>query len=44
MKEYWEITHERATATVAVWNLQSTFALKGLTLAQHTTNCTGLPT
>lgn len=43
MTEYWEITHARATATVAVWNMQAAFTLKGLTLAQHTTNCIGLP-
>lgn len=44
MTEYWEITHNRATATVSVWNLQPAFIIKGLTLAQHTTNCTTLPT
>ena len=43
MTEYWEITHNRATATVAVWNMQAAFVLKSLNLTQHTTNCTGLP-
>ncbi len=38
MKEYWEITQERGVATLAVWSMQTTFELRGLTLPQHTTN------
>ncbi|MFZ4765207.1 MAG: hypothetical protein ACOYMN_09675 [Roseimicrobium sp.] len=42
MKEYWEITQERGRATLAVWQMQPTFALQNLTLAQHTTAVNGL--
>jgi len=37
MKEYWEITHDRAVPTQAVWGLQPAFELNNLTRAQHGT-------
>ena len=44
MKEYWEITHERAVATQAVWGMKPTFELNKLTKAQHATLTDSLPT
>ena len=44
MKEYWEITHERALATQAVWIMQPGFELNKLTKAQHATLTDSLPT
>ena len=44
MNEYWEITHERAVPTQAVWAMQPTFELNGLNLAQHATLTDSLPT
>ena len=44
MNEYWEITHERAVPTQAVWSMQPTFELNGLTLTQHATLTDSLPT
>ena len=44
MKEYWEISHERAVATQAVWGMQPTFELNGLTRPQHGTLTDSLPT
>jgi hypothetical protein len=34
-QEYWEITRERGIATNAVWAIQATFALVGLTRTLH---------
>lgn len=44
MNEYWEITHERAVATQAVWNMKPAFELNALTRTQHGTLCDSLPT
>jgi hypothetical protein len=44
MKEYWEITHDRAVPTQAVWGLQPAFELNNLTRAQHGTLTDSLPT
>ncbi|MEN9575199.1 MAG: hypothetical protein RL514_3054 [Verrucomicrobiota bacterium] len=44
MKEYWEITHDRAVPTQAVWGLQPAFELNNLTRAQHGTLTESLPT
>lgn len=44
MTEYWEITHERAVPTQAVWGMQPTFELNKLTRTQHLTLCDSLPT
>lgn len=44
MKEYWEITHERAVATQAVWGMKPAFELNNLTKAQHETLTNSLPT
>lgn len=44
MKEYWEITHERAVATQAVWGMKPAFELNKLTKAQHETLTNSLPT
>ena len=35
MNEYWEITHERAVATQAVWAMKPAFELNALTRTQH---------
>ena len=43
MTEYWEITHDRAVPTQAVWGMQTTFELNKLTRAQHLTLCDSLP-
>ena len=43
MKQYWEITHDRAVPTQAVWGLAPTFELNNLTRAQHGTLTDGLP-
>lgn len=44
MNEYWEITHERAVATQAVWGMQPAFELNNLTRTQHGTLTDSLPT
>ena len=44
MNEYWEITHERAVATQAVWGMKPAFELNALTRTQHGTLCDSLPT
>lgn len=44
MKEYWEITRERAVATQAVWGMKPAFELNKLTRAQHGTLNDSLPT
>lgn len=43
MQEYWEITHERAVDTQAVWEMQPTFELNNLTRTQHGTLTDSLP-
>jgi len=43
MNEYWEITHERAVATQAVWGMQLAFELHNLTRTQHGTLTDSLP-
>lgn len=43
MNEYWEITHERAVATQAVWGMQVAFELNNLTYTQHGTLTDSLP-
>ncbi len=35
MKEYWEITQERAVASLAVWGMKPEFELRNLTRAGH---------
>lgn len=44
MNEYWEITHTRAVATQAVWDMQPTIELNNLTRTQHGTLTDSLPT
>ena len=44
MKEYWEITQERGTQTLAVWYLDPAFEITGTTLAEHTTRVAELET
>lgn len=43
MQQYWEITHERAVDTQAVWGMQPTFELNNLTRTQHGTLTDSLP-
>ena len=43
MKEYWEITHDRGVATLAVWFMNQGFALKNCTFADHTTRVEQMP-
>ncbi len=43
MNEYWEITHERAVPTQALWGMQPTFELNQLTRTQHATLTDSLP-
>ncbi len=43
MNEYWEITHERAVATQAVWGMQPAFEINNLTRTQHGTLTDSLP-
>jgi len=44
MNEYWEITHERAVPTQAVWGMQPTFEINNLTRTGHGTLTDSLPT
>ena len=44
MNEYWDITHDRAVPTQAVWGLQAAFELDKLTRTQHGTLTDSLPT
>ena len=41
--EYWEITHERAVATCAVWYMDQLFKLKNCDYAGHVTRTAALP-
>lgn len=41
--EYWEITHERAVATCAVWYMDQNFKLKNCDLAGHVSRTNALP-
>lgn len=43
MQQYWEITHERAIDTQAVWGMQLLFELNNLTRTQHGTLTDSLP-
>lgn len=43
MNEYWEITHERAVPTQAVWAMQASFEINNLTRTQHGTLTDNLP-
>ena len=43
MNEYWEVTHGRAVPTQAVWGMQPTFEINGLTHTQHGTLTDSLP-
>lgn len=43
MRQYWEITHGRAVDTQAVWGMQPTFELNGLTYTQHGTLTDSMP-
>ena len=44
MQEYWQITEERGTETIAVWTqFAPGFQVKKLTLAKHTADVNGLP-
>ncbi len=43
MDEYWEITHDRAVKTQAVWAMQPTFALNKLNRTQHGALSDSLP-
>lgn len=44
MKEFWEITHDRAVPTQVVWAMQAAFELNNLTRTQHGTLTDSLPT
>lgn len=41
--EYWEITHERATATCAVWYMDQLFEMKNCDYAGHVSRTAALP-
>jgi hypothetical protein len=38
MNEFWEVTRERGMATMSIWQLDSKFALRDLTLQNHQTD------
>lgn len=44
MKEYWNITYDRAVPTQVVWGMQAAFELNNFTRTQHGTLTDSLPT